>query len=844
MKERVVILGVITLLSMGSLVRAQPAPGSHEVEVVAGEQFEAGSLHKLLFGSNYRRLWTTPVRLPVLDLESFAGGLAPVRRVGHGQTQALALRDASGGAWTFRPVVKDPVGLLPEELRNSVAADFVRDQMSSQHPAGHMVVPSLLQAVGVIHNTPRLVVMPDDPALGEFRADFAGVVGDIEEYQGQKGYGGALEVIDGEEMWARLDASPDDRVDARTYLTVRLVDHLVGDWDRHLGQWLFARMPDEPLWQPYSEDRDQAFVRFEGAVITFVRPVLPLLVKFGPRYPPFEGLLFDSWDVDRRLLAGLDAEQWDEVARTVQARLTDEVIDEAVGRMPSSYAAIEASRMVRALRARRDTLPEHARRYYRFLSKKVDVRGTNASDRAELVHHDDGELHLRLFAQGDAVPYLERVFRPGETEEVRLYLLGGDDEVAVEGARPRITVRIIGGEGNDVIDDSASGGARVAAPDPGDRVVPGPRTHWDRDPYDQPTVPTYASWIPPRDWGRRTLFPMFRLGGSSDLGLLLNLGFQTTGYGFRKLPWADQQTARVAYSTELERFRADYSGRFRPEASKLVTGLDARFSGIEVIRFYGFGNQTEDPGGDDDSVTRVKQREYLVSPSLRRPLGGSAEISLGVVGKYLRTTRIEGSVLDRVAPYGIEETGQLGLHSALTVDTTDRVGLPTRGVRAELGGSAYPALWGLDSAFGEVHGDLAAWASARDAPLAPTLSVRVGGKKVFGTYPFYEAAFIGGQDTVRGLDRQRYAGDAAVWGGAELHLRLFRVSAFAPGQVGLVGLVDVGRVYLDSESSSRWHRGMGGGLLLGSPRGSNAVGIILARAEGRTRFYLRLGLAF
>ena len=839
-----------TLAAAALLVAPLPARGEDAQapatrEVVAGEQFGAGALHRFLFGANYRHLWTKPVRLPVLDLGAFAGGLSPVRRVGHGQTQALALRDAQGGDWTFRPVVKDPVGLLPEELRESVAADFVRDQMSSQHPAGHVVVPRLLEAVGIVHNTPRLVVMPDDPALGEFREDFSGVVGNIEEWQGQEGYQEALEILEGEPMWERLDRSPDVRVDSRQYLTLRLLDHLMGDWDRHLGQWYFARMPGEDAWQPFSEDRDQAFVRFEGAVIAFVRPVLPLLVGFGPEYPDLEGLLFDSWDVDRRLLTELDAAEWDEVVASVQERITDAVIEEAVRRMPDAYFEAEGDRMIAGLRERRDALPGHARRYYRFLADQVDVRATHEPDRAELVHRAGGDLELRLFRradQGGARPYYERVFRPAETSEVRLYLLGGDDEATVEGSAARITLRIVGGDGADTIDDSASGQARVVAPDPGDRVETGPRTAWDRKPWNAPHVPTYASWIPPRDWGRRTLFPMFRVGGSSDLGLLLNLGLSSTGYGFRKLPWADHQTARVTYSTELERFRADYAGRYRFESSMLVAGLDARYSGIEVIRFYGFGNDTDDPG--DDELTRVKQRELMLAPSLRRGIGSAAELSVGVVGKLVRTTQVTGSILDEVSPYGIEETGQIGLQSSLDIDTTDRVGLPTRGFRVRLAGSAYPAAWDLESAFGEVHGEISAWASAADAPLSPTASVRLGGKQVFGTYPFYESAFLGGAETVRGLDRQRYAGDAAVWGSAELRVRLARVSFLAPGQIGLIGLADFGRVYLDGESSSRWHRGVGGGLFVASPQGSNALGIILARSEGRTRFYLRVGLDF
>jgi hypothetical protein len=45
---------------------------------------------------------------------------------------------------------------------------------------------------------------------------------------------------------------------------------------------------------------------------------------------------------------------------------------------------------------------------------------------------------------------------------------------------------------------------------------------------------------------------------------------------------------------------------------------------------------------------------------------------------------------------------------------------------------------------------------------------------VVGTYPFMEAAFIGGPDTVSGFSAQRFVGDASAYGNAELRLFLGR----------------------------------------------------------------------
>ncbi len=101
----------------------------------------------------------------------------------------------------------------------------------------------------------------------------------------------------------------------------------------------------------------------------------------------------------------------------------------------------------------------------------------------------------------------------------------------------------------------------------------------------------------------------------------------------------------------------------------------------------------------------------------------------------------------------------------------------------------------------------------------PTLALRLGGKQVFGSYSFHEAAFIGGggisgsDSTVRGFRTQRFAGDGCLYGNAELRLRLSNIYIFIPGEIRLFGLSDIGRVYLDGEDSNTWHTAIGGGAL-------------------------------
>ncbi len=285
--------GLAASQSEGAVERSRP----ESVTVTPGAAYAAGGLHRFLFGDHYRDLWTTPIRVEVLDLQRFAGGLTPVKRGGGKQTKSLRFDGADGRQYQFRSLDKDPSPLLPEGLRHTLAQGILQDQISAGHPGAPLVVSPLLEAAGVLHAEPRLRVMPDDSALGEFRAEFAGLLGTIEERpRGEKddrpGFADATKVENTVELFERLEKDPDERVDTRAYLAARLVDLFLGDWDRHQDQWSWARLGrgDSVPWAPVPRDRDQAFARFDGALLSLARLSYPQLVEFSSPTRAWSGL--------------------------------------------------------------------------------------------------------------------------------------------------------------------------------------------------------------------------------------------------------------------------------------------------------------------------------------------------------------------------------------------------------------------------------------------------------------------------------------------------------------------------------------------------------------------------
>src|ERR671921_2948694 len=172
--SRVLYLSAAAAMSAGAV--AAQSSSSRDTLEAAGPQYRAGRIHQLLLGKEYRSLWTTPVSVPILDLEQFAGGLRAVSKGGGQQTKSLLLVGRDGREFFFRSVDKDPSATLPLELRGTVAGRVVRDQTSSAFPTAPLVVNQLLQSAGIRHGQARLYVLPRDQRLGQFEPEFAGLM--------------------------------------------------------------------------------------------------------------------------------------------------------------------------------------------------------------------------------------------------------------------------------------------------------------------------------------------------------------------------------------------------------------------------------------------------------------------------------------------------------------------------------------------------------------------------------------------------------------------------------------------------------------------------------------------
>lgn len=838
------------------LVSSLSAAASAETRrVVAGPQYDKGSVWRFWFGDGYRRVWKTPVDLPVLDLRTEAGGLTPQFEVGGKETTGLALKGADGRSYTFRTLHKTPERTLPQEWWGTIPARILEDQSAAEHPANLPIFSALARPVGIIFGRSRLAVMPDDPALGKFLGIFAGQPGTFSEYV-TPGYEGITEIISSEGLWKKWLEGPEERADSREFLKARLLDVATNNWDRHRGQWRWGRVPDKRLWQPLPEDTDQCFALSEGAVVGYARLVEPRLMRYFGKYPRrLEGLTYNNADITRWLLSDLDWPAFQDVAREAQARLTDDVIDAAVHQVPPEWYTAGGAELAAALRQRRDGLVDFAHRLYLHLADRVDVRGSDRDEVAAIQHLDDGALEVTLALAAGGEPYYHRRFSPRETREVRVYLLGGNDRLTTTGKKNgAITLRVLGGPGDDTLDDSASGKADLTDYEGHNVFLRGPGTKVDERRWVNPHPLADGPWVEPRGYGHWT-DPAVDAWWQPDQEVMIGGGLTRTAWGFRKYPWANQQSFGLLYSTGFQKVRASYSGQFHLNDSSVLGRVDVLASGVENLNYNGLGNESPDLPSE---LRLTDEYTFSIFPSLRLRPGRTFEVHAGVQARALEPSKGSNSFVEQQQPYGSGHFGEVGLRGGFEFDSrglstsrglaAQRVAAerstetPTvSGLRIEARGFYMPKAWDVNAGFGGADGSLAGYAGNQTVSVA----ARVGGGQRWGQYPWFESTTIGGGSTVRGYYANRFRGDASLYASAELRLWLgHQLVPALPVRWGLLGFGDTGRVWLEGESSNRWHSGIGGGLMAHVIAVPLTITAELARSTEGTRFYFQSGYSF
>ena len=789
--------------------------------ISASEKYKPVSgFKKWIIGQNYRYEWSTPVNMKVFNINKERGGFTATGLGSGKQTLSLHLKEKkTGKEWVLRAVDKLPMGALPQEYQGTMAPDLVREFNSASHPYAPLAIPDLAKALNIAVPHPELFFVPDDPALGYYQPLFKNSVCIMEEREPSLDGSNSKSTA---KIFNDVIEENDHRIDQFAVLRARLLDIVIGDFDRNMDQWKWATSDTGKgkLYYPIPRDRDQAFFYSDGLLLRrSSKKLLPFLVGFRNDIPQVNWFNYTARDFDRLFLTDLDEKEWKETITEVQQKLTDSVIAKAVKKLPPEIYPMDAKTIPDKLVSRRNALTKEGVTYYRFISREVNVVGSNMQEYFKVSNHGDG-LQVRVYAreEGKDTSFImyDRIFEPSTTHEIRLYGLEGADVFDIdENAKSRIKLRIIGGKGRDTFD--IRGNVEnliydIFVDSNYIRHTSHTKNRFSKD----PPVNSYS--ILGYKYNT-TEFPRILIGANSDDGFVAGAGFSKRTYGFRNDPYATDHKFGVYHSFNTRSWRFKYDGEINHITRNIDLLVKGKLGLPEVNNFFGFGNTTKIDDNRNYDFYRVEFKAAEFQVLFRQRIFEKLQLMAGPYFYYYsnkyadNADKILGSPLFHHDSLNLYSTkNYLGAKLAMYFDNRNNEVFPTRGVHWENELLSVAGLSKTSKTFTKISSDMTIYASLSD-PAKLIGVVSFGGSRIFNkSFQFFQAVAIG-NNNLHGFRANRYVGKSTLYSSMELRYRLFNLKSYIiPGPVGLTGFFDIGRVWLDGEESKVWRKAYGGGF--------------------------------
>lgn len=811
-----------------------------------------GGFHRFLFGENYRKEWAAPTNVPVLRISELHGGLKPLQLGGGMQSKSLRLADPTGKEWVIRSVEKTPDALLPAELRATFARDWLDDVTSAQHPFSALIVPPIASAVKVPHANPVIGILSPDKNLGIYQRIFSNMIVLLEEREPLG------ESDNSEKMKKNLQKDNDNSLHAKEFLRARMLDALLGDWDRHEDQWRWFddEKGKEKSYLGIPRDRDQVVHLTQGLFPKLASAgfVLPTLRDFDAKFSHVKWVLFKTRFVNAYPEMQFNREEWKKQAEKFASEVTDSVLEAGLLRLPKPSYELRHDVLLHKLKSRRDKLTDAMMEYYDFIQKVADIRTSDKNELVEITDGANGGLNVRISKiDKDGVvksELMNKTYEAGHTKEIRVFVGNGSDSVVVNNKESKIRIRLIGGndkkkyhivEANRTVKlyDRENGSEYTGE-------LSRLKMHISNDSLNTAFTPVnlYNTWI-----------PLVVLGINADDGFIFGGGFRYIHQeGFRKYPYSSVHQLVAGHSFSTQAYRVKYNAEWIQALGKADITLQAFIKAPNnTMNYFGRGNETEyDKQSTDIRYYRARFSTYQLDPAFRwRGPKGSA-FSVGPSAYYYAfdTDDNKGRFINNTSQIGTYDSltlEQKKLHLGMVMsyinDKRNNKVIPQWGTFINIRLQAYKGMGMYARDFAQLIPEVALYKSLNRRSTI-VLAERFGGTVTLGKTAFYQSAFLGGQENLLGYRQFRFAGQHSFYNNLELRIKLADIANYIlPGQFGITGFWDVGRVWQNPDNSSKWHNGVGGGIYF-APASMLSLSFVMGNSSEGWYPYFTMGLRF
>lgn len=838
-------------------------PATQSASIYTKEAATKSGFYKTLWGNHYREFYGMDVNADVVLLDTLMGGLTPVKRGGGQQSKSLRLEDKDGKQFVMRALKKSTTKFLQtnafqetyigDALDGTVIDKFLADFYTTSHPYAPFAIGGLADAVGINHTNPKLYYIPKQETLGVFNDDFGDELYMIEEHVGStqldlESFGKPEKILSTADVLQEIQKSGKSSVDEPSYIRARLFDMLLGDWDRHEDQWRWAqfkRQDGTKFYKAIPRDRDQAFSKYDGALISFLTRAIPGLRKmqtYDEDLRSVKWFAFSPYHLDLTLINTSGWDEWERQAKYIQEGITDADIEKAFEAIPTEIKGETISDIKRKLKGRRENLLQIAKDYFQYLDKFEVLTGTQKADDFIITRLPDGKTSISIHRKDLGI--LKRTFSHDTTKEIWIYGLDGKDSFLVEGeGNHLIKIRIMGGKKNDTYDFKNTKKVKLHDYKSKENTVVNKQSKkWLVDDYD---INNYDHRKVKHTFNQ--LLPLIAV--NPDDGVKIGILSTHTFFGLQRNPFTYKHSINAAYYTGSSGYDLSYKGEFSNIFHHWNFGVEGLYTSPNFAEnFFGFGNETSyDKEANDLDFNRARIRKWNLAVSLNwrgrngghfqfKPLVESFEVE-NTQERFVGALPSNNTIFERQI-YG-------GAEVSYNFENKNNVAFPTLGLGLGItaGYKANIDNSKSENSFGYLRPEI-----ELDHKLSKggrvVFATKIGGELIFGDdFEFYHGATIGGNNGLRGFRNERFIGKRSYYQNTDLRISLGGLkTSVLPVRYGISGSFDYGRVWTADDTSNIWHNSVGGSVwLVGAEAFTANLGYFNSKDGGRIVFVLGFG---
>ncbi|HEA22289.1 MAG TPA: metallophosphatase [Pricia antarctica] len=811
-------------------------PQKMEVDTVTASIYNANEteksgLYKAFWGDHFRSLYSKKIASPVLYIDELPNNVRPISEGGGTQSRSLRLIDDNEHEYTLRALRKSAVQFLQttamnehyveEYLKNTVAERVLLDFYTTSHPYAQFAMPKLSQAIDILHANPKIYYVPKQKGLGIYSEKYGDALFMLEEHVGDENkdfeiFGTPDDILSTADLRLELRETKDAFVDEPSYIRARLFDHLVGNWDRHQDQWRWAEYETadgKKRYEPIPRDWDQAFPKYDGTAISFLKYSFPILRKmqsYDAEMGNIKWFNLSGYPLDKMFINTAKWSDWKAQVDYIQKNLTDEAIDAAFATLPDLAQDSSIVRIKQNLRSRRDNLESIANRYYDYLTDFEVIKGTEDDDTFIIDRQSSGRTEISILK--DSTSVFKNTYDATMTNEIWIYGLDGKDTFISKGSgKNPIKIKVLGGEENDTYDFDNTRKIKLYDFRSKENTIVNPKSKkWLTDVYDVNTYDYHK-----RKYNANVILPS--IGYDGDTGFRMGLKDRFTTYGLIDNPFATQHTIGAEYFFATEGFAIAYTPEFAHVFKAWHLGFDLRYASPNfTMNYFGKGNGTlYDKENTERDFNRVRIRQWSVAPYLKHSNAG---------GSFILRSKFESNDVsddnDRfVGQFFSADNDVFDEQRYITGEATytyiniDNPAYPSRGMDFNLTLGYTNNIEGNNNRFAYIKPSLALRYPLHPSGIA-VIATKLAGHTILGDdYEFYHGALLGGNNSLRGYRNERFNGKTAVYQSTDLRVGVSRFRTnFIPIQIGVSVGFDYGRVWTEDGQFDRWHNNYGGSI--------------------------------